>query len=754
MSRGVTKHVHGNVVIDGDSIVKGALIIENQYIDIRKAIVASGPENGTRRLFVDPVTQQLIVRTHSGEDVFLETGGGSGIDPNAIHGNALNEIKTIASKTSPSGSDVILIEDSAASWAKKGIEISSLPSGSPSFGTPTGNIDIGDSNSEGSEATATRSDHQHAFTSPTAGYPLNVAETESDGGSATPARSDHVHAHGSGYLPDAHHTRSHALNSGSDHSGDLDYSQLDTIVAVTGGGSATTISRADHLHTASDGSSKITYSNLLGIPSTFAPASHAISDAIHTGDLLYAQIDSLVASTGGGSTTTISRADHVHTGSDGSTKVAYSNLSGVPGSFVPSAHAIDITSGFHTGSLPLGDLAAGTRGSVIRRGSVDWEELVKGTLNYVLKAGATDVAWGQVDHGELSGVTADQHHAQSHGSSVHTGSIFPAANQSIGAYYVDITGIVAPAVPGSGTRRIFVDTADGILKVMTSGGSSISLEAGGSGGGDNITVNGVACTDADFDDATPVAPSGRANVKWQRDSSTPNNVSAYISFPQMVDAFRKMSFWANEFLVPNVSAMAPFYAVAISSGTFAVAATSTVVTKSHPGVCKFVSSTTTNSGWRVMSDPLALLLGGGESFEFVFNIITLATSTFRFGFIDTITSADCVDGAYLEVASTGVATGKTSSNSTRSSTGTTYTLSAATWYRMKIVVNADATRIDFYIYNDAGSELWTNNLTTNIPTGTGRETGVGVIATNSGTTAVSLVYCDYMAYWGSVAAAR
>lgn len=50
----------------------------------------------------------------------------------------------------------------------------------------------------------------------------------------------------------------------------------------------------------------------------------------------------------------------------------------------------------------------------------------------------------------------------------------------------------------------------------------------GSGGGDNISVNGTAATNADFDDATPAAAAGGVNVKWQKDASATNNISAYI----------------------------------------------------------------------------------------------------------------------------------------------------------------------------------------------------------------------------------
>ncbi|KKL75014.1 hypothetical protein LCGC14_2059110, partial [marine sediment metagenome] len=65
--------------------------------------------------------------------------------------------------------------------------------GGGGFAAPTGAIDIGDSATEGSLATHSKSDHQHAFTAPGAGYPLDVAAAEADGSASTPARSDHVH---------------------------------------------------------------------------------------------------------------------------------------------------------------------------------------------------------------------------------------------------------------------------------------------------------------------------------------------------------------------------------------------------------------------------------------------------------------------------------------------------------------------------------------------------------------------------------
>lgn len=63
----------------------------------------------------------------------------------------------------------------------------------PAFGSPTGSINIGDSQSDGVASTVPRSDHKHNFTAPGVGYPLDIAGTEADGVATTPARSDHVH---------------------------------------------------------------------------------------------------------------------------------------------------------------------------------------------------------------------------------------------------------------------------------------------------------------------------------------------------------------------------------------------------------------------------------------------------------------------------------------------------------------------------------------------------------------------------------
>jgi len=196
--------------------------------------------------------------------------------------------------------------------------------------------------------------------------------------------------------------------------------------------------------------------------------------------------------------------------------------------------------------------------------------------------------------------------------------------------------------------------------------------------------------------------------------------------------------YKNDFFI--TSTIEPWVNAAIASGTFAGAAG----TAKHPGVVTLLSSTSANSGHRVNLYAEAFLLGGGEKTTGIFKVVTCAGTTVRFGFHDTTSEADVNDGVYIEIAETTL-TGKTANAGTRSTTATNYTITENTWYRFVIEVNSDATLITYSIYaDDSGTALWIDTLATNIPTGANRYCGQGIVATNSGTTALSLVSLDYM----------
>lgn len=68
------------------------------------------------------------------------TMGGGGTDSNAIHKTTSAEISGLTEKTTPVSADVFVIEDSAASYAKKKLQVGNLPTGSGGVETKAGSV--------------------------------------------------------------------------------------------------------------------------------------------------------------------------------------------------------------------------------------------------------------------------------------------------------------------------------------------------------------------------------------------------------------------------------------------------------------------------------------------------------------------------------------------------------------------------------------------------------------------------------------
>ena len=168
----------------------------------------------------------------------------------------------------------------------------------------------------------------------------------------------------------------------------------------------------------------------------------------------------------------------------------------------------------------------------------------------------------------------------------------------------------------------------------------------------------------------------------------------------------------------------------------------------HPGVISISSSTTANSGIQATwgTSASALLIKGGEVFDCVFLISTFATTTYRFGFHDSATSADAVDGIYFELPASGAAVGKTSNNSVRTTSATIATLVVNTWYHARIKVNSNASSVTFSLYDTSGVLLGSQAVTTNIPITAGRDCLPRFIATNSGVVATFLCQLDLIGF--------
>lgn len=132
---------------------------------------------------------------------------------------AAADFAAFTEKTTPANTDILLVEDSAASGAKKKVQIGNFPGTTMtdtapvnvtkatasagvaaqasrqdhkhdiSTGTPGSNA-IGNAAAEGTAASLARSDHQHGVSG---GSPVSVGTALADGSATTYARSDHVH---------------------------------------------------------------------------------------------------------------------------------------------------------------------------------------------------------------------------------------------------------------------------------------------------------------------------------------------------------------------------------------------------------------------------------------------------------------------------------------------------------------------------------------------------------------------------------
>ena len=126
----------------------------------------------------------------------------------------------------------------------------------------------------------------------------------------------------------------------------------------------------------------------------------------------------------------------------------------------------------------------------------------------------------------------------------------------------------------------------------------------------------------------------------------------------------------------------------------------------HPGVIRFGSSGTANSGYCLIiaqSQPPVVLAGKDKS-AIIFGTCTV----FRWmGFMDQASpTVAVIAGLYLDI-SEGVITGKEVTSSVMSTTLTSYTEALNTWYRGVIELNEIGTVATFTLYGeDSDTILW------------------------------------------------
>jgi hypothetical protein len=145
-----------------------------------------------------------------------------------------------------------------------------------------------------------------------------------------------------------------------------------------------------------------------------------------------------------------------------------------------------------------------------------------------------------------------------------------------------------------------------------------------------------------------------------------------------------------------------------------------------------------------------VVLSGGETFEIWFKSTDVAVFngiSYNFGLMDAVATSPPGDAAWLYCSGGTSMHGRCVSAGAGTTTGTDYALVVSTWYHAMIIVNDDATRVDFYLYSDAGALLWTDYVTSNIPTTVGHEVGVGVRMWDSNGDTVDLGSVDRIDFY-------
>jgi hypothetical protein len=166
----------------------------------------------------------------------------------------------------------------------------------------------------------------------------------------------------------------------------------------------------------------------------------------------------------------------------------------------------------------------------------------------------------------------------------------------------------------------------------------------------------------------------------------------------------------------------------------------------RPGVIELETTTSSSGAPSISKNSTGILFGGGKHvLRGAINLPNLSdgteTFTVKIGFMDGGTP---VDGAWLEYThgtNSGNWQGKTASNSVVSTRNGT--IAAATgWTTWEIVIAADGSSVDFYINGVAIGAA----LTTDIPTGAGRYTGIRLGITKSAGTTNREMWVDYVTY--------
>lgn len=217
---------------------------------------------------------------------------------------------------------------------------------------------------------------------------------------------------------------------------------------------------------------------------------------------------------------------------------------------------------------------------------------------------------------------------------------------------------------------------------------------------------------------------------------------------QLADLFSR-KYYYREAMFESVTAgfNEPWVGAAIASGTTALVAAESA---EHPGTAYLRTSTSASSGYSYqISGATSYLLGDDYSTRTTFKPFSKTgnVTIIRFGFQDVFTTGLPADGVFFNLTQNSTTTfyvsGHSRNNNAQTNTTSTYMIYNNTWYAMKIYIN-NSNLATFELYNETDL-IWSDTVTTNIPTGSGRQTSNAFVAYSpGGTTAQNLAYIDYI----------
>jgi hypothetical protein len=174
----------------------------------------------------------------------------------------------------------------------------------------------------------------------------------------------------------------------------------------------------------------------------------------------------------------------------------------------------------------------------------------------------------------------------------------------------------------------------------------------------------------------------------------------------------------------------PWGGSAINGGSI----TSQLGTTNNPGYATISAAASANSGWSFLSGGTALDISGrGPEFSSIQTITATNNVVWRSGFMDTSTTTEPSDAAYVRMEN-GWVYGVVSAAGSATLTTTSNQVSASSTQFRRVVTRClpDGSGATFWLLTPTGPNTyttnWTDTITASLPTGTSRVTGSGVLA--------------------------